>query len=442
MRHRPLSVGATVVSPRRHSGRPMTMRFECGIGLFGLAALAAAGCGSGGASPPASADAAFTLTVSAPGPGGATMPLSGAAVAVDTADGARHEAVTTSNGIATFANVDTTVGSFSFTVAAPGFVAVTDLGLTQGGAWNVTLSPSGEDATRVDVAGVVRGKQDADDFVLVSASIPSANFDGIGPEYTLLVEPGVPFALVVTELTYGPSPMSTQGSSATFKSWAQFSSPAVSGVTNLDLALPGALDAAGVAGQSLAPSTAQGTLQVPPSMAGARGGVFVSNAASSTSMYLGASTRVDLAPDGMNLVYEAEWVSPVSDLVTFYSLSLAGASSHVRSPLAPGATITFLDPPSVASPLPLYGDVVVKTVSSPPQLWLDIERDDASTAWRVYQHGTNPNTFRVPRLPSAIDPRLVLGTGSVSAVPEACVPGTDGFCDEYATGAPATLVSP
>ena len=374
------------------------MPFKRGIGFVGLASMVGVGCSD--PSRPPSLGSSFTLTVSAPTAAGGTAPLSGEPpVAGGHCGRVRamrgRRAATEPRPL----GLDTTVGSFSFTVFAPGFVAVTDLGLTQGGAWNVTLSPLGDPSTRVDVAGIVRGKQDAEDFVIVSASVPSSNFDGMGPEYAIRVEPGAPFSVIVSEVTYGPSPMSKQGSSLTFKSWAQFTSPAVSSVTNLDLALPGALEVAGVAGQSLVPSTVQGTLQVPASMAGARGGVFVSNAASSTSLYLGAATSVDLAPDGTNLSYDAEWVSPVSDLVTFYSLSLDGASSYVRSEAPPGGTIAFLDPPSVASPLPLYGDVAVTTVNPPPQLWLNILRDGESTVWRVYQHGREPGRISGPAAP-------------------------------------------
>jgi hypothetical protein len=60
------------------------MRFSNGIGLVGLASVVGAGCG--GPSPTGT----LSLTVSAPGANGGTGPLSGAAVAVDTADGARH----------------------------------------------------------------------------------------------------------------------------------------------------------------------------------------------------------------------------------------------------------------------------------------------------------------------------------------------------------------
>lgn len=50
--------------------------------------------------------------------------------------------------------------------------------------------------------------------------------------------------------------------------------------------------------------------------------------------------------------------------------------------------------------------------------------------------------MHIPKLPSTIDPRLVLGTGEVTVAPEVCVPGSDGFCAQYAVGAPATLVMP
>lgn len=152
---------------------------------FGLMALSLVGAGCTGPSNADSLDSQFSLTVM-----GGTVPLAGAAVAVDTADGARHEATTGGDGTARFSGLALDKGPFSFTVAASGYAAVSNLGLTQPGAWQITLTPFGEDPTWVDVSGVVQGKQDADHFVEVSASIPSTNFDGLGPQYALRVQPG------------------------------------------------------------------------------------------------------------------------------------------------------------------------------------------------------------------------------------------------------------
>jgi hypothetical protein len=252
----------------------------------------------------------------------------------------------------------------------------------------------------------------------------------------------LPLTLVVAELTYGSETVSARGRTVLFKEWAQFTLPAVTDVTILDLVMPGDSSSDGAAGESLMPSTAQGMLFVPPSLGGARGSIFVSNASSSGSMFLGAATRMTVNPDTADIDYEVEWVSPVDDLVTTYGLSVGGASSYVRSTDLPGGgSVNFLDPPSVNSPLSMSADIVVSHVAPGADVRLNIVRDDLSTGWRVFQPGGSA-TMHIPKLPSAIDPRLVLGTGEVTVVPQVCVAGPDGFCAQYATGAPATLVMP
>jgi hypothetical protein len=419
------------------------MRFNNGIGFVGLASMVGAGCGSSGPSDGGPLSSRFSLTVSGAMDLG-TAPIPGAAVAVDTADGARHEATTDSDGTATFSGLDLGTGPFSFTVAAPGYVAVSSLGLTQPGGWQITLRPFGNDPTWIDVSGVVRGRRDADDFVQVSASVPSTTFDGLGAQYAIRVERDVPFNLVVAELTYGSAAVSARGRTVLFTAWAEWTHPAVTGVTNLDLVMPGGSSSGGAVGESLMPSTAQGTLFVPPSLAGARGSIFVSNQNSSGSMFAGAATRMTLNPDTADIDYEVEWVSAAVDLVTTYGLSVGGASSYVRSTGMPtgGDIVNFLDPPSVSSPLSMSKDVVVSQVAPGAAVSLNIVRDDLSTGWRVFQQGSSASTIHIPKLPSAIDPRLVLGTGEVTVAPEVCVAGADGFCSGYAAGAPATLVMP
>jgi hypothetical protein len=418
------------------------MRFTYGIALAGLASGVGAGCGGSGPNP-GPADSSFSLAVQTQTAIGGTMPVPGAAVAVDTADGARHEATTDGNGNATFSGLNIDAGPFSFTVAAPGYVAVSNMGLTQPGAWQITLLSFGDDPTWVDVSGVVRGRQDADDFVQISTSIPSTNFEGLGAQYAIRVAPGLAFTLIAAELTYGSATASTAGSTTLFTNWAQFSNGGVTSVTDLDLTLPGAANPGGAAGESLMPSNANGTLVVPPALAGARGNVFVSNVGSSGSMFLGAPTSMTLDPGGTDIDYVVEYVTPVTDPVTSYELSLNGAGSYARSAAWPGGSVTFLDPPSVSSPLPVGADFLVGNITdSSASLVLNIARDDASTAWRVFQAGSSSIAMHIPKLPSAIDPRLVLGTGEVTVAPELCVPGSDGFCAQYAVGTPATLVMP
>jgi hypothetical protein len=178
-------------------------------------------------------------------------------------------------------------------------------------------------------------------------------------------------------------------------------------------------------------------------MAGANGSIFVSNAGSSGSMFLGAATSMTADPDTADIDYGVEWVSPDGEqLVMTYALSLGDASSYVRTTQFPASSVTFLDPPSVNSPLSMSADIVVSHVAPGAAVRLNILRDDRSPGWQVFLQGNSASAIHIPKLPSAIDPRLVLGTGEVTVAPEQCVAGPDGFCAQYATGAPATLVMP
>lgn len=385
----------------------------------------------------------FTLAVSA-NDAGAPAPLPGAAVALDRADGTRTEGVTGSDGTVTFQHVNG-AGPFAFTVAAVGYVAISNLGLTQGGGWNLTLSPFGTDPTWVDLTGVVQGKKDVNQDVIISATVPSSAFEGAGPGYSLRVTPG-PSSLVVCELSDGPAPTTAVGETTTFVGWAQFSvNPMTSSV--LDLALPGNDPAAsGEAGQSLMPMTGEGTLMVPASMKGSTGFVHVSDAASSGSAFLGAASSVELGSDGVTLAFSAQYVVPnqQDELITTYELDRGDVWSYAANSGPPGGSVAFLDPPSLASPQSLYGTLPVTGDFAAGVEIVDIERDDENVVWRIFNQDapTNPSC-RMPRLPSSIDPRDVLGTGRVSAMPEVCIADpTTGRCTQWADGTPADLVGP
>ncbi len=396
-------------------------------------------CSCGGES-----GAPVTITVVAPDATGTPAPLPGAAVALDRGDGSRAEGITGGDGSFTFDHANGG-GAFAFTVAAAGYVAVTNLGLTEVGNWKVTLSPIGADPTWVDLTGVVQGKKDVNHDLVISATGPSSVFDGVGPEYSLRVPPA-PMSLVVCELTAGPAPTTMQGLTTTFVTWAQFAVNPLTG-TLVDLALPGTDPSLfGAGGQSLMPATSTGTLMVPMSMKGAQGNVRVSNATSSGSAFLGGATSVELGPDNLNLAYSAEYVVPtqVDDLQTRYELYVGSARSFAEADGVPGGDIGFLDPPSLASPQPLYGSLPVQGDFGAFVEIINIERDDENVVWRVFnQDASNHPGARMPKLPSSIDPRIVLGTGRVSAIPEVCnADPTTGRCTQWADGTPADLVGP
>ena len=395
-------------------------------------------CGCGESGDP------FTLTVSANGAAGSPVRLAGAAVAVDRADGSRSEGITGSDGSVTFEHVNG-AGPFAFTVAAAGYVAISDLGLTQGGAWSTTLSPFGTDPTWVDLTGVVQGKKDVDQGLVISATVPSSGFNGLGPEYSLRMTPA-PASLVVCELTYGPAPTTMVGQTTTFVQWAQFPvNPAATLL--LDLALPGSVDPAlsGEVGESLMPMTGEGSLIVPAAMKGSTGFVDVSDVPSSGAAFLGAASSVELGPDNVNLAFSAEYVLPnqQDELMTTYELDRGDARSYVANSGPPGGNIEFLDPPLLASPQSLYGTLPVQGDFGTFSEIVNIERDDESVVWRLFnQDASNNPSCRMPRLPSSIDPRVILGTGRVSATPEICnADPTTGRCAQWADGTPADLLA-
>jgi hypothetical protein len=376
--------------------------------------------------------------------------LTGAAVAIDRGDGTREEGVTGGDGTFTAHQV-TGAGPFAFTVAMPGYVAVSQLGLTQAGDWQISLHPIGDDPTWDDVGGDVEGKEDASHSVVVSATVPSSRFGGTGPEYTLRVTPGAS-SLIVCELTWGPAPASARANTTSFIGWSEFP-VVVEGPSDFDLALPdlaepstapsGPQPGGPIAGQSLMPLVASGALLVPASMTGATGAVSVTTGTSSWSAFVGGEKDVDVAPDGTDLAYDAQYVMPTTqgDLVTIYGLQAGSAASYVAKLAPPGDTVSFLDPPTLSSPQHLEGPLPVQASDPSVALRVNISRDDSTVAWEVF--ASPGGSITLPKLPSAINPTLVLGTGRVSAEPEVCEPDpTSGRCARWAVGASADLVSP
>jgi hypothetical protein len=416
------------------------MRARCNLVTWPAAILiagaAAAGCSSSGGTP-------FTLTVSQI-VRGQEVPLPGASVALDEGNGARFERTTGADGTATFQYVDLSLGPFAFTAASPGFVAISDLGLTQTGTWNVTLAPLGDDPSWADVAGAIDGKKDDNDGLWVSANVPSTTFEGSGPEYAIRVAPSQqPFTIVVAELAAGPAPASPAEVGVAFQQWAAFQAPAPDGVLALPLSLPGGTAGPGT-GESLAPVQVQGTFAVPAGMAGADGYVAVTTAASGESVILGAQTSVVAGSAGA-LDYTAEYVAPTGEtLETVYSLAASGASSFVLQdgPPAQGPTIQFLAPPSLPSLLTLYGRLPITNADPSLQLRAFVQTDGEQIVWRVYDEGAAHDSMRLPELPSGIDPRIVLGTGDITVSPEVCeLDASTQRCSRWAVGAPAELLA-
>jgi hypothetical protein len=166
---------------------------------------------------------------------------------------------------------------------------------------------------------------------------------------------------------------------------------------------------------------------------------------SNGSAYLGEVTSV--TQDGDSLDFTAAYVEPSTDqtLEILYELSSNGAYSSYRaaSAVAPSVGV-FLDPPLLPSPSPLYGTLDFGGFDGPAdaKTWVDILGDDETTVWHLYNEGAPGAALRMPKLPSAIDPRVILGTGSVVAVPEVCDAQPDGYCLSWSRGTPAELVAP
>jgi hypothetical protein len=406
------------------------------IAVFGVAL----GCGGGDDGPTGDS---FTLRVSAPAPTG-TVPLAGAVVAIDQGDGSRSEGSTGPDGVVTVGGIDLSKGAFSFTVAAPGYVAVSSLHHTRAGGWQITLARLGSADSGVPLTGMVLGKSESDHFIEVSTTTSSAVFSGVGPEYSIRVPAHESFQTVVAEFWNGPAPRSAQGSSLVFFGWSSFAVAAVSQPSVIDLVLPGGTAAAAtsITGQPLVPSRASGKLIVPATMTGASGGLRVSSQESDQTAYLGAGTRVDLAFNQLDLDYEAEYVTPSSSsLTTTYWIGLDDAYSYAFRDAPPGLEVALMDPPKLPSPLALYGELPLVNPTLGTRAWINIERDDRTVVWRVY--GAESGSLHMPKLPSAIDPRTVLGTGRVTARPQTCRLDASGQrCSEAALGASADFVAP
>jgi hypothetical protein len=388
----------------------------------------------------------FSLTVLTSDATGTTVGLAGVAVAVDEFNGKRFEATTDATGVATFAHVDISGGPFSFTAALAGYVVVTDEGLTQTGAWHTTLEKSGEDPSWADVSGIVTGKLDENDDVFVSATVPATGFFGVGPEYAIRVTPGAAYSFIVAEAAPGPTSSMPAEAGRVFRQWTKVDERAAEGVEEADLMISVQEPEESVT--ELLSQQTQGTLDVPSTMVGADAFMQVTTLESGGNAYLGGMTSVNAVSGAANqLAYTAEFVDPIGDYTfqTVFWLERDGASTSTfvdGVPIADPLPMSFLDPPVLQGPASMYGDLVLHDVAPEAATQIAIETDDETSVWRIYTQGTAVATVHMPRLPSAIDPRVVLGTGRVAAVPEVCVIDSSGRCSQFASGAAADLVAP
>jgi hypothetical protein len=93
--------------------------------------------------------------------------------------------------------------------------------------------------------------------------------------------------------------------------------------------------------------------------------------------------------------------------------------------------------------VPLYGDLAVRNAPADAEVFVNIASDDTTTVWRVFNQGLPSDPVRLPKLPSGIDPRVVLGTGRITARALACLRDpTTGDCAELSVSESADLVSP
>jgi hypothetical protein len=421
-----------------------------------LAMALVLGCGDGDHLP-AATGSSFTIHVFAPdsnarddvaGVNG-KIPFAGAAVALDRADGVRFEELTDITGRVVFDNVDVSKGAFAFTVAAPGYVAISDVNLRQAGNWELTLAPRGSTGgtdSRVVLDGIVRGKSNADHTVTISTTV-GASFNGSGPEYSMRVPTNQHFTAIVTEIGYGPAPKTVQGSSKTYFGWTSFWMGPFHEPSIVDLVLPGGKrvdDPPSVVGHSLVPSTASGTLMVPPTLEGASGGMYISDR-DLGGLSLGGATRVDLASDHLNLDYVAEYVSlpGATSPKTTYWLQLGDAVSWATREELPGGTIDFISPPMLPPSLPMYGDFPIRGRTQDTEVWVEIQSTDGNRLWSVYNYGTVNDRLWLPHLPSLVDAPSIFGEGDPLARAVACrVDETGDICVDSARSAAAYLESP
>jgi hypothetical protein len=174
------------------------------------------------------------------------------------------------------------------------------------------------------------------------------------------------------------------------------------------------------------------------------GGLRVTSTESNGNGFLGAATRIEPTSDGLALQYDSEYVSPGStSFQTTYWLELGDTWSYAYRSSQPTGDVGLIDPPALDSPLPLYGSLPVRNPAQGAEVLVNVAVDDSSVVWRVYSQGSPDEPFRLPKLPSAIDPRTVLGTGRVTARPLACMRDqSTGRCTVLGVGAAADLVSP
>lgn len=396
---------------------------------------------------------------------GEFVPVAGATVAFDKPGGERVELTSGADGTITFDGIDWSLGEGTMTAYLEDHVLWSYLGLTPESLARYIEGAHAErlrfllleqGPSTVAASGTATGMaNEAHRLYLGANTAGSSSSDHAGPDWSLYVASGEPFALVGFEYhMVSPATVSARGEEFALDGWASLEHEAIteetSGLT-FDMT------------NALAPTHVSGSFPLPlhgisDFFETAQGGVRASAAEFDGSLLLGLPTHLDVSTDGTAVEYDVEHVSPsvVAAPMTNYALwDSEGRGAGVQAIGYPSAgeqdfvvpePVTLTNEESIAPYDTTLGWEMNEVDATDSLLtvnsWVSL-RSTGVSAWYVrLPRGATEMTL--PALPSNVDADAVFGTGSLAVIVQLCEERSTpveyaGYCARYSASKPFYL---
>ena len=344
-------------------------------------------------------------------------PAEGATVALDKPGGERVEQTTGADGRTTFDSIDWSLGEASVTAALEGHVVHSRTGVTEAdGELEIGLGRRGPSPDLVELSGSALNMALDTHSLIVGATVEGDGYWSDGPDWTMLVEPGTPFAIVATERHSGAS--MAQHMEAPIDGWLLQDHAGLTAAGTVDIDFATAAPPTVVDGSFPMPARAESRLRTD-------GVGWITSGLTTGSATVGIATLTDPASDWNSIVYTAEYVEPTgvaaADVSTQYCLVQADNYACAFAEGYPGAgaqDVTLLDLPRMINPpsarsYPLHDPIEWEAWDRGVYPLL-IVQDDVGRVWTI-RGPLDGTRLIVPELPSTVDPTDLLGPGVVEA---------------------------
>jgi hypothetical protein len=346
-----------------------------------------------------------------------TDPVEGATVALDGPDGTRTEQTTGADGRVTFEELDWSLGTADVTVHKQDHIVHGVVGIDGSEeeiAVGLTLvDPS---ADWVTISGTAANMSDETHQLDMNTSCGVTSHQDVGPEWSMLVQPGVDFTLRAVEFQPGTDDP-PRVTSQTFFSWVLLDHAAVTEDTTVDIDFAGSVTPVNVSNAIATPALRSDS----PLM----GTTFIYGLVHAGPVYVGFSEYAEPNSLGSAFDIDYEYIEDAGlpDPVTIYRLYPVDYFMGTSMVFVPGTPeegshrLGFLDLPAMeqtpTTTCSLHGtefswDLYDEGVEVSLQVWTTLDGFDRDPiAWRV-DAPIDATSITVPDPPSSLEDESTL----------------------------------